>query len=439
MYTKIFGQHLFEFYNNSVISKNLSGAKQEKPSWINLAIIMDSPFSFPPTTGFTYRLYNLTKAIQQKNVNVIWIVANRSIKDKADELNLTKYNIPIYVLPEKYFYDKSTILKILNDEKINLVQFESSQTFLEMGIYIKEKLRIPTIIEFHDIESTLRESIDIKDDFDTLNYIQYLSASIADHVICFTKLDYNTLIKKLDVNKNKISIISNGIWEDDFNSTSAFPEKDDSLVFLGNMFYPPNKESLEFIINNILPKVLIKFPKIKLKVIGMTPKELINKYKDRKHLMFLGEIKDKEIYLNELKKSILGIGILLSGSGMKIKILNYAGAGIPVIINDVGMHGYEKLSKLYLVDNNEVSISEFIIKILSNKQDSIVQGQDLKKEVLHNYNWIEISKKYLKILEKVKMYTFKKDFIVHKDFRPFWLQENRIKDNFIQNIIRINI
>jgi len=313
-----------------------------------VAIIMDTFFSFPPITGFNYRMYHLTKHLQKNNVEVIWILPNRGISSNKQIQNLKSTEIPMYILPVDLFYDKYELVKIIKANKITVIQFESAQTFIELGIFLKQIMSIPVLLEFHDIESTLRETISAKESVETLEYIQYIASIIADHIICFTELDKKHLTNKLCVPSDKITLIPNGINSEDFPLYEDI-EKNRSLVFVGNLFYKPNKESLEYFLNDILPLIHHEYPDLEVKIIGLTPKEIVNKYQKISYIKFLGVINNNEIYMKELQSSLIGLSIVLSGSGMNIKNLSYAGAGLAVLTTNLGANGYECLSNLNIV------------------------------------------------------------------------------------------
>lgn len=426
---------MFSFNNGEIISSKLLNKKKSP----KVAIIMDTFFSFPPITGFNYRMYHLTKHLQKNNVEVIWILPNRGISSNKQIQNLKSTEIPMYILPVDLFYDKYELVKIIKANKITVIQFESAQTFIELGICLKQIMSIPVLLEFHDIESTLRETISAKESVETLEYIQYIASIIADHIICFTELDKKHLTNKLCVPSDKITLIPNGINSEDFTLYEDI-EKNRSLVFVGNLFYKPNKESLEYFLNDILPLIHDEYPDLEVKIIGMTPKEIVSKYQKISYIKFLGVINNNEIYMKELQSSLIGLSIVLSGSGMNIKNLSYAGAGLAVLTTNLGANGYECLSNLNIVKPSIYHITKELTNLLSNQKNTVKTGQKLRDETLICYNWLDISKKHISVLETISLFDNKDiNYKTHKDFRPLWLQEKRVQDSDVKTIIKVNV
>lgn len=433
MYSRILNDIIFYFDKGVLKSKPLNMGVSK----IKVAMIMDTAFSFPPTTGFNYRVYHLTKYLQKHGIEVIWVLPNRGVNSTEDIKNLESTQIPMYILPVDIFYNKADIGKFIKDNQITVVQFESAQTFMEIGVFLQESLNIPVLLEFHDIEATLRETINAKESVEVLEYTQYISSILADHIICFTDLDKQHLLDRLYVPDDKITLIPNGIREEDFPIMHA--DKSQTLVFVGNLFYLPNQESLVYILDKVFPSILEEYPNVKIKVIGMTPNSLIERYQKSLNINFLGEITNQEIYLKELQSSLIGLSLIFSGSGMNIKNLNYAGAGLAIVTTPLGANGYEYLSSLSIVEPEIDKITDSIKLLLSDEKSTREKGLSLRDETILWYNWNDISKNHISILEKISLYNIQDKYQVHTDLRPFWLQEKRVKKGKIEKTIRINL
>jgi glycosyltransferase involved in cell wall biosynthesis len=308
---------------------------------------------------------------------------------------------------------------------------------MEIGVFLQESLNIPILLEFHDIEATLRETINAKESVEVLEYTQYISSILADHIICFTDLDKQHLLDRLYVPNDKITLIPNGIREEDFPIMHT--DKSQTLVFVGNLFYLPNQESLVYILDKIFPSILEEYPNVEIKVIGMTPNSLIERYQKSININFLGEITNQDIYLKELQSGLIGLSLIFSGSGMNIKNLNYAGAGLAIVTTPLGANGYEHLSSLSIVEPEIDKITDSIKLLLSDEKSTKEKGLSLRDETILWYNWNDISRRHISVLKKISLYNMQDEYKVHTDLRPFWLQEKRVKKGKIEKTIRINL
>ena len=107
---------------------------------------------------------------------------------------------------------------------------------------------------------------------------------------------------------------------------------------------------------------------------------------------------------------------------MKVKILDYCLAGLPVISTTIGASGYEKVDSLIIKDDKE-----HIIKAITDLLDDKVRAQEIgrknREKVVDLYGWSRIAGKFetaLALAEDFNLKHFKEEI-----FQPFWLEEKR--------------
>lgn len=125
-----------------------------------------------------------------------------------------------------------------------------------------------------------------------------------------------------------------------------------SAFHIGGMNWLPNKESAEFLIHEIWQEDFTQ----PLQLIGNGTSEL-SSLTSNKHIHFCGRVED----LNEVYSfnSVL-IAPILSGSGIRVKILEALSNGIPCITTNRGAEGIDVESSGVLIAENK---SEFRAKI----------------------------------------------------------------------------
>lgn len=149
-----------------------------------------------------------------------------------------------------------------------------------------------------------------------------------------------------------------------------------SLVFAGT-FGPENGLPLAI---TSMKRILIKFPKAKLNILGggHTPQEkledLAKKYNVEKSVTFHGFIQDAAKLSGIIKESRLGLAPYMSyadsarwfGDATKIRL--YFGAGLPVITTHVPPLGKEaeKAGAGIIVKDNEKDLANAVIKVFGN-------------------------------------------------------------------------
>lgn len=385
-----------------------------------IAIIIDTVVAIPPTTGVTYRLYYLSKELVSRGHKILWILGNRNFGTQESLNELSKSGVKIHLLPPDIFYDADYVSTILIKEKVEIVQYEITQTFLNVGLQIRERTGLPVLLELHDVEATLRDTLDRKDESPLMKFLQYVAGEYADAVISMTPMDYHTLVEKIGIQKTKMVLVPNGVSAKKITCAVQNKSKN-TILFLGNLFYPPNQRGFEYIADKIMPE-LSKNGKVVLKSIGMIPKKLVTKYINKSDIIILGEVKNEQNFVDEISSSTIGLCIVFAGSGMKIKILDYCLAGLPVISTTIGASGYEELDSLIIKDNKQ-EIIEAIEKLFSNSTEAQKIGRQNQEKILELYGWQKIAEKFETALALAEDFNLKR--FKELGFQPFWMEENR--------------
>lgn len=111
----------------------------------------------------------------------------------------------------------------------------------------------------------------------------------------------------------------------------------DSLGFIGSLDWMPNLEGLNWFLEEVWPMVRSIHPSARLRVAGRnTPAAL--KRRNIPGVEFLGEVRSAVKFINDHQILVVP---LLSGSGMRVKILEGLFLGKTVITTTVGMEGID--------------------------------------------------------------------------------------------------
>ncbi len=416
-------------------NKIISLKKNENIPKLKIAVIIDTALSIPPTTGVTYRLVNLTMAMQERGHEVIWVLGNRNFLHENQLEELKNAGCVVHLLNSEKFYDVDYISNLLIEEKIDVAQYEITQTFLEIGILVREKTNIPVLLEFHDIEATIRETLGDEKNVPLMNFLQYSAGIEADSVVVMTPLDHETLTDSIGVPSRKVFLAPNGIDEKYFDLRDVQKVDKNKLLFLGNLFYKPNQNAFVHFAEKILPIIVSENKEVSLRVIGMLPESIKSKYQNNPNIEFMGEVKDEKIFKTLIQECCLGICTVQSGSGMKVKILNYGAAGLPVITTKVGESGYENIVSLIRAESDEDIVIE-CKKVIDNPAESVVLGEKLRAEILKTFSWSSVSK----VVEEAicLAHSYRMEGAKEEEYKPFWLEEGRHSEGVLKKHYIIN-
>ena len=165
------------------------------------------------------------------------------------------------------------------------------------------------------------------------------------------------------------------------------------VLFMGLLDYFPNKEAIDFLIQSVFPVVCRKVPDAKLVLIGGT----LNR--TEKWIINPGVIPFQEVPVF-IKACDICVAPIFSGSGTRIKILEYMAAAKPVVSATKGAEGIavENEKNIVIADEPD-SFADKIITLFESPDYAKkigVQGEELAKE---KYAWEGIINRFTKVLE----------------------------------------
>ncbi|MEX0929110.1 MAG: glycosyltransferase family 4 protein [Balneolales bacterium] len=171
------------------------------------------------------------------------------------------------------------------------------------------------------------------------------------------------------------------------------------LLAVSNWRWQPNIDGLIWFINTIWPVLKKRNPGLRFLVAGDgIPKRL----KNNRHaggIAFLGFVDDVEFYRQQATVLVIP---LLSGSGIKLKVLEGLASALPVVTTPMGAEGIEITHREHYLlarDKTEfINCTDELLKDAKLREGLSANGRNLIKE---KYSWKAQTKKLEKFLEEV--------------------------------------
>ena len=173
------------------------------------------------------------------------------------------------------------------------------------------------------------------------NYLKNLSLTLKnyelshinqyDGIVCITRKDME-YFRNNGCTKPMAAIPFGIDYTDDIEYAQ---EEDYSLFHIGSMDWQPNKEGITWLLNDIWPEINRQLPKARLYLAGRKMPEKLLKAK-YPNVSIVGEIPDAMYFIASKKINIVP---LLSGSGIRVKIIEAMSAGKVVISTAIGAEG----------------------------------------------------------------------------------------------------
>lgn len=204
----------------------------------------------------------------------------------------------------------------------------------------------------------------------------------------FTKFENKTIISEQDrqliphPNKEAIQIIPNGVDTGFFKPMER--EKDFDLVFTGNMNYPPNVDSAQYLAKEILPLLLKKYPGMKLLISGANPAWKVRLLASE-NVTVTGWMEDiRESYA----RAKIFIAPMRTGTGLQNKLLEAMAMGLPCLTSSLANNALgAKAGDEILISDSPQGYAEAIEKIFSDVNFYHKIAENGYRFVHRNFNW----------------------------------------------------
>jgi len=368
-------------------------------SFFNLKILqLCLRVPLPPYDGATIAMYNLAESLTASGAAVKMLSFNTKKHfmdaNSIDAALLDKYKLETVFLDASVnAWDAFTNLFKPN-ESYNIVRFDTetfhqklkellqSETFdfiLFEGLFLSPYLqtvrtfsKAKCILRAHNVEWLIWKRLAAA----TTNslkkiYLHFLSDRLKryenkvinnfDAIVAISELDKNLFLK--DGCNIPIEVAPTGMNTAKYKNIEQMDADSLSLFHLGSMDWLPNIEAVDWLLKDIWPMIQQKSNKVHLFLAGknMNPKYFNIK---SENLIVAGEIKDALKFMEN--KQIMVVP-LLSGGGIRIKILEGLAAGKVIVSTSTGAEGinYSDKKNILIADTPE-DFTKTILSLLNN-------------------------------------------------------------------------
>ncbi|MBO5849235.1 MAG: glycosyltransferase [Bacteroidales bacterium] len=287
------------------------------------------------------------------------------------------------------------LIEILKKDKYDIVQLE----MVYMTPYIqtiRENSDATIVLRAHNVEHLIWDRIAKKTKFLPKRwYINHLVRTLKKYELnVINQVDGIAAITYRDAaffrGETAVPVIDipYGVNPDDFKP--HYEVKDiPTLYHIGSMNWMPNEEGIAWFLNNVWGKLIKRNPNINLYLAGRHMPKWLMKLK-AKNVNVLGEVADAKEFI---RNHDIAIVPLLSGSGIRIKIIESMAMGRTVITTMIGAEGiqYSEYENIIIADS-PAKMTEVICKIIKEPEEAQRIGRNARKlieEVYDNKKIIE--------------------------------------------------
>lgn len=284
------------------------------------------------------------------------------------------------------------LIQVLQDQNFDIVQIESIFVTPYIPI-IRQYSKAKIVVRLHNIEHLIWERI-------AQNHLscgkkillEKMNRQLKNYECSLmSKVDGYMAISEVDdkffrevAGDTPGRVIPFGINVDDYESEEDYiPSDKPELFHIGSMNWLPNVEGLEWFLDDIFPLILQHFPHLTFDIAGRGIPEKIREYRsDNVHIV--GEVESANEFM--LEKDIMVVP-LLSGSGIRIKIIEGMALGKTIITTSVGAEGLEVENgkNIFIADTAEEFL-KVIEKCVNTPDICTIIGENARNYVALHHN-----------------------------------------------------
>ena len=306
------------------------------------------------------------------------------------------------------FISKTSInrlTEVLESDTYDVVQLET----LFMTPYvetIRKHSKALVVLRAHNVEHLIWERIAKGTRFFLKRaYINHLARTLKNYELtAISQVDGIAAITRKDAaffrkySATTIIDIPYGVYPEEFTPNYEIDDKP-SFYHIGSMNWIPNEEGIRWFIDNCLDEVTAKVPEFVFHLAGRNMPEWLKALKNP-HVDVIGEVPNAKEFVANHDVAIVP---LLSGSGIRIKIIESMAMGKAVITTMVGAEGilYEEDTNLIIAEN-KAQMAEAIRRINENPDRAVEIGKAARKLVEEVYDNRKLTERLLLFYSQIK-------------------------------------
>lgn len=198
--------------------------------------------------------------------------------------------------------------------------------------------------------------------------------------------------------RERIFVVPNGVSEDAYSASRLRTKPERSIVFWGNLAFPPNWTSVSYFYRNVFLPHLAEAD-IDWHIIGGGASDEIEAIGNHPRIHLAGFVEDLYGYVANMG---LMINPMQEGGGLKNKVLEAFALGMPVVTTTMGVDAIDARDDEHvLVADDAGQFADAIKDILQDQAKGRTLAQNAKRLVQEKYSWSAIGEQYRDIVERM--------------------------------------
>jgi GT2 family glycosyltransferase/glycosyltransferase involved in cell wall biosynthesis len=172
-----------------------------------------------------------------------------------------------------------------------------------------------------------------------------------------------------------------------------------TMLFLGSWRHDPNRIAVDWFVRHVMPLVLAQEPDAKLVIVGSDPPPEHTYADHAAHMQMLGYVDDVR---EALARYAIFVCPILSGSGVRVKLLEAFAAGIPVVSTKVGAEGLAvKDGEFCALADDPGEFAARVVALLRDPEHAAAMAERARVEVVAQWDMAVITRRLVESYQEL--------------------------------------
>lgn len=171
---------------------------------------------------------------------------------------------------------------------------------------------------------------------------------------------------------------------------SPLPEEE-NIFFIGALDWLPNQEGLNWFLQKVFNLLLNERPGLEFHVAGRNAPGDFERRLQHPNIIYHGEVENAREFITSHR---IMVAPLLTGSGIRIKILEGMALGRPVLTTPAGIEGIPAVNKQHvLVEDDPEHFASALNKLLAQRDEAGVMVREARKFIEGHFDTFELTRR----------------------------------------------
>jgi len=219
-----------------------------------------------------------------------------------------------------------------------------------------------------------------------------------DLVTTIAEPDRQSMLEVSGLARDRVIVIPNGVAAELLQQPAMPIERSRSIVFWGNLDFPPNWSAIRYFYTNMFIPFLAE-KGIEWHIIGKGSEGRLDDIAAHPLVRMAGFQPDLVSYVAD--KGVM-INPMIEGGGLKNKILESFAMNIPIVSSSMGVEAIDGVDgEHYLVADTPEDFSRCVLRLLDDKELANSITESANRFVRESYTWQVVGRRFADVIESL--------------------------------------